>query len=127
MDNSCDRVEIRSIGDSSIFTKILINGHELKSVRSYKLEQVAGNKAKLTLDFSCVIIAVDQPVELWDKNHDCGLEITYKIPELNEAVTEELEATNKAYRQACEQDLEKERKKTCRWGSRFLERFLNRL
>lgn len=104
LDSQKDRVEIRSIGDSSIFTEISINGHKLNGVRSYKLEQIAGQIARLTLDFSYMNVAVDQTVVLWDKHHDCEMEISFKIPEMTEEYLEEMRKHNEAYQKACEQD-----------------------
>ena len=100
-----DWVEIRSIGDSSIFTEISINGHKLNGVRSFKLEQTAGQIARLTLDFSAMIVAVDQHVVVWDKHHDCEMEVSFKIPEMTEEYRKEIQEQQEAYRKACEQDL----------------------
>lgn len=55
------KIEIRQVdGEKGIFTEILIDGHKLHGVRSYKLEQGVGNSVPtLTIDLNAINFSTD--------------------------------------------------------------------
>ena len=54
------KVEIKqSNGEKGIFTEVLIDGHKLDGVRSYKLKQKAGEAPVLSLDLNAFDISTD--------------------------------------------------------------------
>ncbi|NBK93049.1 XRE family transcriptional regulator [bacterium 1XD21-13] len=72
------KVGIRSKGKGGIFTEIYIDGHRIDGVRSYKLEQVAGQISRLTLDLNVINMAVDQEAILWSGLMDSEIAINVK-------------------------------------------------
>lgn len=86
-DNELEKVEmerypkvgIRSKGKGGIFTEIYVDGHRIDGVRSYKMEQVAGQIARLTLDLNVINMAIDQECVLWNGLKDQEMEIAFRI------------------------------------------------
>lgn len=62
---SFSRIEIKSrdLENGSAFTEVYIDGHKVRGVRSFKLEQKVGNDIPtLTLDLNAIATTVDEPV-----------------------------------------------------------------
>lgn len=66
-DNARTNIEIRTI-NNSLFTELYIDGHYVNGVRGFKLEQVAGLPAKLTVDLSFLDVAIDQQCLLYSQS-----------------------------------------------------------
>lgn len=79
-ENNYPRVEIRTKDEySPVFTEVLIDGHLLRGVRSYKLEHSPNTIPKLTLELHALNIAVDQPMVLFAPGFG-EMEINFKKP-----------------------------------------------
>lgn len=79
------RIQIKSDGDS--FTKVFIDGHEIKGIRSWELSHGAGNVPVLKLDINALNLDVDAKVLKYDKNSMRGFDIVWFDSELPEAET----------------------------------------
>lgn len=81
MEQTFNHVEIRSCGNSdepSATTELYLNGHKLNGVRSYRLEQSAGNLPRLILDLTVLRVSVDSNVTMFDKVYGEEMEIHFK-------------------------------------------------
>lgn len=62
------RIEIVSDEEFPIVSKIFLDGHQLKGVRSYELKHEAGNALPiLTVDLLALNLAVDSRVIMWQE------------------------------------------------------------
>lgn len=72
-------IEIKSDKAPSIFTKIFIDGHELKGVRSFNLKCGAGNQIPiLTLDLNAIDITIDGKVMKYRQEGMADFDIVWK-------------------------------------------------
>ena len=86
------KIEIRQVdGEKGIFTEILIDGHKLHGVRSYKLEQGVGDSIPtLTIDLNAFDFSTDVKVVKMNQAGYGDVEsITFKAEEEDDRTKEE--------------------------------------
>lgn len=86
------KIEIRQVdGEKGIFTEILIDGHKLHGVRSYKLEQGVGDCIPtLTIDLNAFDFSTDVKMVKMNQAGYTGIEsITFKAEEGEDETKEE--------------------------------------
>lgn len=73
-------IQIQSNG--SAFTKVLIDGHEIKGVRSWELSHGAGYVPILKLDINALNLDVDAKALAYDRNSMRGFDIVWRGDDL---------------------------------------------
>lgn len=54
------KIEIKTVGEKSIFTEIYVDGHKLTGVRRFELKQEVGNNMPiLTVDLNALDLSTD--------------------------------------------------------------------
>lgn len=80
---SIPKIEIKTINGEkgSIFTEIYVDGHQLRGVRRFKLEQGAGNSIPiLTVDLNALNISTDTMALMFQEGYG-EMEIKFKETE----------------------------------------------
>ena len=91
-ESKASKIEIRQVdGEQGIYTEILIDGHKLNGVRSYKLEQGVGNSIPtLTVDLNAFDFSTDVRIVKMNQAGYAGIEsITFKAEEGEDETKEE--------------------------------------
>ena len=72
-------IQIKSLSENgSVFTKLFIDGHEIKGIRSFELSNAAGNVMPiLKLELNALSMDVDTTAIMFDKNLLSGIKITF--------------------------------------------------
>lgn len=78
-------IQIKS--DGGAFTKIYIDGHEIKGVRSWHLSHGAGYIPILKLDLNALNLDVDSKVLMYDRNSMQGFDIVWRDDDIVESDT----------------------------------------